>query len=184
MKSRYVAVLLTAALIAGCAGASRRPAGPPLIAVGSGDASALAKDFRADLRDISADAIGVGKLDPTLSDRELSVELPAEALFEEGNAQLKTAALKPLADIAAVAASRGACVVHVIAFAPDEQGADLAERRAASVAASLSRHAVAPARLRNESRIAGGGNPTIVVDLRLVVIGRENEAWMPPSLER
>lgn len=106
--------------------------------------------------------------------------LPA-TLFEEGNAQLKAAALKPLAEQAAVIAGRGENVTHVIGIAANAESRDLAERRAAAVAGYFSLQGIAPARLRYESRIVRR-DAAVVFVAAPIIPGRETQAWMPPAL--
>jgi len=173
---------VAALTLVACATTSHQRPEAPLIAVPSGDVKALLKDYRLDLKDISAESIGAGKLDPSSSDREVWVELPATSLFEQGNAQLKIEALKPLGDIAEAIAARGACVTHIVAYAADDAAADLADRRAASVMENLSREPISLGRLRAESRIDLHRADKIFIALRPVVLGRENEAWVPPAI--
>jgi hypothetical protein len=181
---RVLLAATLAALIVACAAEPRRPAGPPRVAVAAGEAGALLKEYRLDFRDIAAESLGVGRLEPWLEDHEVWVELPAPALFEQGNAQLKVEALKPLADIAGSIAARGAVVTHLVGFAADEVSVDLADRRAGSVLESFSRQSITPARLRAEARIDADRADRLAIAVRLVVVGRENEAWMPPALGR
>lgn len=172
--------LLIALVAAGCATEVRHPvSGPPLTAVTQDEAGALLHDLRLDLKDVSLEQIGRKSPDIHLRDDQLELELPVSALFEQGNAQLRAEALKPLAEIAQDIGARGGCVVHVVGLSKVDD--DLIERRAASIADDLAQHAVAAPRLRFESRIAGAEDRIVIV-LKPVIIGRESPAWMPPVL--
>ena len=110
--------------------------------------------------------------------------LSSASLFERGNAQLKAAALKPLADQAAVIAGCGASVTHIIGIASNAESLDLAERRAAAVAGYFSLHGIAPARLRYESRVGAASDEALIIVAAPIVAGRESEAWTPPKLAK
>ena len=177
---RIVATI--ALILGGCAAQEvHHPVvGPPLTAVNEEEAGALLNDLRLDLKEISLEQIGGKHLAPHVSGSQMIAEIPTEWLFEQGNAQVRVAALKPLAEIAQDVAARGGCVVHVIGLSGVDD--DLIERRAASIADDFAHHAIAQARLRFESRLAGKGDDSIVIVLKPVVIGHEVSAWTSPVL--
>jgi outer membrane protein OmpA-like peptidoglycan-associated protein len=170
-------------LAAACGSAPERPAGPPPEAVAEEQAEPLLGALDRDLQAVPVEPLGLGGLEADSWEGQLLLNLPAEAFFEQGNAQLKVTALKPLAEIAAAVIARGASVVHVVGLAPEERKLDLAERRAASVAAYLMNNGIEPARLRHESRAGSYYGDTVTVVLKPVVLGREKDAWTPPELE-
>jgi len=175
---------LLAMLVAGCATETRHPvSGPPLKAVTESEAKTLLNDLRLDLKDVSLAQIGGHSLDPRVADGQLVAELSAPAVFEQGNAQVRAEALKALAEIAEDIGARGGCVVHVIAFAAPDADADLAERRAASIADDFSHHSITPARLRFEARADEKRADRISIVLKPVIIGRESPAWTAPVID-
>jgi flagellar motor protein MotB len=174
-------IALLGLVVAACAAQTRHPvSGPPLTAVTEDEAAALLNDLRLDLKDVSLEPIGGKSLEPRVEDGQLLAEIASSQLFEEGNAQLRAEALKPLAEIAQDIAARGGCVVQVVGLGRSDD--DLIESRAASIADNLAHHSIAPSRLRFESRRIDQGDDRIVLVLKPVIIGREPPAWTPPVL--
>ncbi|HZP12597.1 MAG TPA: hypothetical protein VFB36_09265 [Nevskiaceae bacterium] len=170
-------------MFAGCATETRHPVtGPPLKAVTEDEARTLLNDLRLDLKEVSLAQIGGHALEPRVADGQLFAELSQAALFEQGNAQVRAEALKALAEIAEDVGARGGCVAHVIAFAAADADADLAERRAASIADDFAHHSIAPSRLRFEARVDDKRADHVLVVLKPVIIGRESPAWKAPVL--
>lgn len=180
---KHIAWLLVVLALAGCATETRHPvSGPPLKAVTEDEAKALLNDLRLDLKDVSLAQIGGHALEPRVADGQLVAELSESALFEQGNAQVRTEGLKALAEISEDIGARGGCVVHVITFAALDADADLAERRAASIADDFTHHSIAPSRVRFEARVDDKRGDRALIVLRPVIIGREAPAWTPPVL--
>jgi outer membrane protein OmpA-like peptidoglycan-associated protein len=172
-------------VLAGCASNPPQPAGGTApSAIAPDEVKALLKSLRKDLQALpsSAPLSGLGEFDPAIGNGQLYMSLAAAACFEQDNAQFKLNALKPMADIAAAIAARGASVVHVLGLAAGAEDKKLAERRAASVAADLARHGLNAARLRFESRITPDSAGVMLLVVRPVVVGAEQLAWMPPEV--
>lgn len=184
--SGYLSVLVVAALAA-CAGGPSRPAEPaglPPEAVAADAAQAHLKGLRGDLEDIVVSGIGMRGLDIALKDGALSFDVPAFGTFEADNAQLRLDALKPWASVAEEMARWGAVVVQVRALArADAESQSLAERRAASLAEFLIARGLPAGRVRHEHLVDVARAQRLELVLRVVVIGREREAWMPPEIK-
>jgi len=97
--------------------------------------------------------------------------------FEVSSAQLRAAALAPLARCAAVLHAYGAIVVQVRGNGDDERA--LGARRAVAVAAYLDESGVSSSRLRTTwSRTIAADR--VELSIEPIVIGHEAQAWMPP----
>lgn len=109
------------------------------------------------------------------------------AAFRAGSGELDAASLSSLDSIAQVLTHSGAYVVHVLGERGDEAGtapgSELGERRAAAVAAVLSRLGVPDARLRALSREQPGSSGGVLLIVKPVIAGQEPEAWVPPPVE-
>lgn len=187
MSSRF-AIAVLAASLAGCAAQVAPPAASP-----SGDAAVTAFPMPGAIASERVEAAVEalrGDLSQRLAEHRLAVtrggdsslrlRFDAEASFEADSAQLRAATLLPLADCAAALHGAGAFVVLVRGQAADAAAVDLAERRAASVAAVLVAQGVPAARVRASAwRAAGSAQVELIY--QPVVEGREARAWMAPT---
>lgn len=136
----------------------------------------LARQLRRSLKAYSARA--------DVHAQDVVLALDPDALFLPGSAQLRPAALRACAAIAAALVVQGGGVTHVVvASAADadlEPPIRLAARRATSLAAGLREAGVAEPRLRDEGRTPSDGEAVWLV-VRPVVRGAEALAWVAPA---
>ncbi|MGH8506806.1 MAG: OmpA family protein, partial [Stenotrophobium sp.] len=127
-----------------------------------------------------------------VSDDLLLFSLPATSSFEVNSGELRPAALATYSAIAEVLRQYDQSVVHVLAFANEPADADLTlslpGRQAAAIAAYWIAQGVPASRLRQTTSIADTASSAmksegqIVIAIKPVVQGHENQAWVPPSL--
>lgn len=119
----------------------------------------------------------------SIRDGILTIALTSDAWFEGNSGQFRVSALAPFSALATVLARHSAQVVWVIGRGPDAGDPyGLSERRAASAAAALERHGVAPAQLRFMTRpMKAGGIPSIDVIAVPLQSGAIAAAYVPPE---
>lgn len=109
-----------------------------------------------------------------------------EDAFKPGSGELLPVAVDTLGKLAQTLQTTGGCVIHVLGERKPNQpagGADLGERRSTAVAAVLAQLGLPPTRIRAESRVQPGSADGVILVIRPVVAGHEEEAYMPPQVE-
>ena len=116
-------------------------------------------------------------------DDMLVLQLDARA-FRAASGELDVAAFAAVGRFAASAKAAGPCVIHVLGQQVDanaDPGTDLGERRAQALVAVLAQFGIPAARLRAEDRAASIARGSVVIVVRPIVVGRAEQAWMPPA---
>jgi outer membrane protein OmpA-like peptidoglycan-associated protein len=127
-----------------------------------------------------------------INDDLLLFSLPTASSFEVNSGELRPEALATYGAIAEVLRQYDHAVIHVLAFASEPADADLTlslpGRQAAAVAAYWIAQGIPASRLRQSTSIADAASSAmksagqLVIAVKPVVQGHENQAWIPPSL--
>jgi len=119
-----------------------------------------------------------------LADGSIRVQTSSDAVFDHQSAELRPSVLDVCAKFAQIALRYEKTVIHIVANGRDADPVDyrqsLSDRRASAFAMYLSTQGINGVRLRYEGSAIRETN-NLVILIRPMVIGAEQQAWMSPS---
>lgn len=167
--------------------------GAEVVALPADDAS----DYMQRLQQALVSALAKTALNPQpkiqiIKDDVLLFSLPTTSSFEVNSGELRPAALATYGAIAEVLRQYQQSVVHVMAFASAPSDANLTlsvpNRQVAAIVAYWMAQGIPASRLRQTTNMVDAApadvrsTRQVAIAIRPVVQGRENQAWVPPSL--